>query len=209
MAYALAIIIIILGPGALLTMISFIYDLELSGFVPLVTSLSILFAGEFIALRNNGSFIWNLISRSARDKLVFSFCLVILITFISLPLYLKTFSWWIILSTCFCGYVISYLFFRFFASQTMKDNFAKTPNILGKNLSSWACSARVSSAGLWMKGVKNDVELSGVWWWTRGDLRSYQASGSGVPRRAEMTSSQHLYGYPTTLAAAYANRWAA
>lgn len=123
------IILTLFIPGTVLILISSIYNLELGAYVPTIVMLSILFACELIAIRRDKSFIWAIFSRSTRDKIVFSCCLIILFIFVSLPIYLKIYLWWIFSIFLFGGYLITILVFKLFASQTMKDGFAKSPNI--------------------------------------------------------------------------------
>jgi hypothetical protein len=122
------IIVTFLAPSILLIWMAEYYSFNLQSLVPMTVGLSIMFGFEVIANYHQKEFIWSAIS-STRDKMVFTFCLLIFWIAIGFAVLFIASSWWYGLLILLLGIGLSWLLFNFFMSQDAREALGKSTNI--------------------------------------------------------------------------------
>jgi len=112
-------------PGVAFILINNSFNFDLRAFIPMIVGISVLFAGEIIAVQRNESFVWHTISKSARDKMVFATSLILFWTVVSFPIFLSIESLWIGVISWLIGFLVAIILIVLFASRAMKEDFLR------------------------------------------------------------------------------------
>jgi len=104
-------------PGVAFILINNSFNFDLRAFIPMIVGISVLFAGEIIAVQRNESFVWHTISKSARDKMVFATSLILFWTVVSFPIFLSIESLWIGVISWLIGFLVAFFAGRYWKNQ--------------------------------------------------------------------------------------------
>ena len=120
-------------PSVILIWLSAHNKIDLRPLVPMVISLSTLFAFEVIATLNHKRFIWAVISVSTKDKLVLALCLLVFCLASGFATQFTDGLRWLGLLILLFGFGLAGTVFNLFMSKTAKKEFQKPSNIFNRD----------------------------------------------------------------------------